>query len=282
MQIYIRLENPSDYRPVEELTREAFWGFTHPTCDEHYLVHILRTVPAFIPALDFVAEINGKLVGNVMYSKAEVVDENDNAHEVITFGPLSVLPEHWRSGVGTALMKHSILRVRELGYRGIVFHGHPDYYPSFGFQNAQVFGITNHNGKNYDALMAMELYDGALNGIRGKFYEHPVFDVKAEEAEKYNKLFSKKEPASMLPISVLPESLPEKVKVAFLERGITTLAWLNRLSGREMLAWDGMDTDVLMAINAVLKSYNYAPKLLPGCEILERAKLGIKVVEELA
>jgi predicted N-acetyltransferase YhbS len=47
LSITLRLERPEDYRAVENLTREAFWGFTGPTCDEHYLVHLLRSVPAF-------------------------------------------------------------------------------------------------------------------------------------------------------------------------------------------------------------------------------------------
>lgn len=71
MTFHLRLEQPTDYRTVEELTREAFWGFTRPTCDEHLLAHKLRQIPAFVPELDYVAEVHGKIVGNVMYSKAK-------------------------------------------------------------------------------------------------------------------------------------------------------------------------------------------------------------------
>jgi Predicted acetyltransferase len=273
--INIRLETPLDYRAVEEFTREAFWGFTHPTCDEHYLVHILRKSPVFIPELDFVAEIDGKLAGNVMYSKATVTDDNDVVHEVITFGPLSVLPEYHRTGVGTALMKHSILKARDMGFRGIIFHGHPDYYPRFGFQNASVFNITNTNGHNYDALMAMELYKGAFNGITGRYSEDSLFEIDEKEAEDYNLLFPYKEPAYMIPIDILLNQLPEKAKSAFTNRDITTLAWLNRLSGREMMTWDGIGEAEMAIINRVLNEYGYAEKLMPDCEILQRAKTGI-------
>ena len=103
MSITLRLERPEDYRAVENLTREAFWGFTGPTCDEHYLVHLLRSVPAFLPELDFVAEMDGELVGNVMYSRAKVVDDGGKETEVLTFGPLAVLPTYWHCGVGSAL-----------------------------------------------------------------------------------------------------------------------------------------------------------------------------------
>ena len=78
LSLILRQETPSDYHAVEELTREAFWGFTHPTCDEHYLAHLLRNVPAFVPELDYVAEAGGRLVGNVMYSKAKVVDSGSS------------------------------------------------------------------------------------------------------------------------------------------------------------------------------------------------------------
>jgi len=275
----IRLETPYDYRAVEELTREAFWGFTRPTCDEHYLVHLLRQSPIFIPELDFVAEINGKLVGNVMYSKATVTDDKGMVNEVITFGPLSVLPEYHRTGVGTALMKHSILHARNMGFVGIIFHGHPDYYPRFGFQNAAVFNITNANGHNYDALMAMELYESAFYGITGKYAEDSLFEIEKKEAEEYNLLFPHKAPADMIPIDILLNQLPEKAKLAFTSRNITTLAWLNRMSGREMMTWDGIGESEMAIINNILNEYGYAEKLMPDCEILKRAKTGIKVLE---
>ena len=62
MKLTIRLERPEDYREVEALTREAFWGVFHPTCDEHYLVHKLRNSRDFVPALDMVAESDGRIV----------------------------------------------------------------------------------------------------------------------------------------------------------------------------------------------------------------------------
>jgi len=189
LSITLRLERPEDYRAVETLTREAFWGFTSPTCDEHYLVHLLRSVPAFLPELDFVAEMDGELVGNVMYSRAKVVDDGGKETEVLAFGPLSVLPAYWHRGVGSALMRHSTREAKQMGYRAIVFYGPPDYYPRFGFRNARAFGITTPNGKSFDALMAMPLYDRALDSVSGAFHEDPVFAVKSEEAEAFNRTF---------------------------------------------------------------------------------------------
>ncbi len=275
MDFTLRLEFPGDYRAVEELTREAFWGFSHPTCDEHYLAHLLRKIPAFVAELDYVAEIDGKLIGNIMYSKAKVIDTQGVDHEVLTFGPLSVLPEYWHCGIGSALMRQTIAKAKRLAYRAILFYGHPDYYPRFGFQTAQAFQITTPNGKNFDALMAMPLYEGALDGITGAFYEDPVFQLDAGQAEAFNRDFPFKEPAKMLPITLLLDRLTPAAGQAFRERQITTLAWLNRFSGREMLRWEGIDESILLIINQTLREYGFAEKLLPSSVIFKMPN-GIK------
>jgi predicted N-acetyltransferase YhbS len=277
VSITLRLERPEDYRAVENLTREAFWKFMSPTCDEHYLVHLLRAVPAFLPELDFVAEMDGELVGHVMYSRAKVVDDGGKETEVLTFGPLSVLPTYWHCGVGSALMRHSIRGAKQMGYRAIVFYGHPDYYPRFGFRNAKAFGITTPNGKNFDALMAMPLYDGALDGVSGAFHEDPVFAMKSEKAEVFNRAFPHKQPASMIPIDVLTDKLEPAARKAFTERNITALAWLNRVSGREMLEWDGIDAQAMAIINKTLREHGYAEKLLPSSAVLQLAEMGVRI-----
>ena len=128
MNINIRNEAPADYRIVEELTREAFWGsMDHPTCDgEHLLVHKLRKLPDFVQELDFVAEVDGKIVGHIIYSLAKIITPNNRKIEVLNFGPLSVHPNYKRMGVGSALMHYSIAEAARLGYRAIIFYGHPD------------------------------------------------------------------------------------------------------------------------------------------------------------
>lgn len=125
MNIQIRNEQPSDFRKVEELTREAFWNLYVPGCDEHYLVHVLRNHADFIPELDFVAIVDDKIVGNIMYTKAHLLDENNEKMEIISFGPVSVLPEYQRKGIGFALIQHSIKEAIKLGHKAIVIYGTP-------------------------------------------------------------------------------------------------------------------------------------------------------------
>jgi predicted N-acetyltransferase YhbS len=193
MNIKIRLENETDYEKVENLTREAFWDLYRPGCVEHLLAHKLRKVQAFIPQLDFVAELDHQIVGNIMYSQAKVVAANGAEHEVISFGPLSVLPSHQKEGIGTALINHTKKLAEAMGYKAIVIFGNPAYYQRFGFVNAEQFNITTAAGENFEAFMVLELYAGALRGISGKFHEDPVFQINPAEFEAFEKRFPAKE-----------------------------------------------------------------------------------------
>ena len=100
MQLTIRRETPADYRAVEALTRDAFWGWgENPMCDgEHLIVHRLRESTDIVPELDFVAEANGMLVGHIIYAKAQILSPDGQKTEVLTFGPLSVLPRCQKQG----------------------------------------------------------------------------------------------------------------------------------------------------------------------------------------
>ena len=66
--LVIRRETPADYAAVEHLTREAFWNVYRPGCTEHYVVHILRNDPSFLPELDLVMEKDGQLIGHICTS----------------------------------------------------------------------------------------------------------------------------------------------------------------------------------------------------------------------
>ncbi len=92
-QTILRLETPADYSTVERITREAFWNHHVPGCDEHYLAHVLRQAECFLQELDFVAELDGTVVGNIMYTKARIVGDDATEYPVLSFGPISVLPE---------------------------------------------------------------------------------------------------------------------------------------------------------------------------------------------
>ena len=199
MEVILRLEQPSEYRVVEELTREAFWNRHVPGCNEHYLVHVMRSCGAFIGELDVVAEINGLIVGNIMYTKATILGDDGITREAICFGPISVLPSYWGKGVGSELIKFTINRAKEMGYPAVLIYGDPDYYKRFGFVPAEKFGIGSSNNMYLDALQALELYEGALKGCEGRFFEDEVYNVDEAEAERFDETFPHKKLSSDLP-----------------------------------------------------------------------------------
>lgn len=95
----IRQETKKDFSEIYELVAEAFASAQHADGNEQDLVEALRKGEAYVPELSLVAEIDGKLAGHIMFSKAKVGDDT-----VLVLAPLSVKPEFQRQGVGTALM----------------------------------------------------------------------------------------------------------------------------------------------------------------------------------
>jgi predicted N-acetyltransferase YhbS len=122
-----------------------------------------------------------------------VVDKDNHEQEVIIFGPLSVLPSLQKQGLGSALIVHTKKLALNIGYKAIVIFGNPVYYHPFGFENAKTFGISTAEGANVEEFMALELYKGGLQGITGKFYAEPVFEVTEEELGIFDKKFPYKE-----------------------------------------------------------------------------------------
>ena len=83
--IIIRLEAKDDYRAAENLTREAFWNVYRPSCVEHYVLHCYRDDPAFVPELDFVMELNGELIGQVIYVRSEIDCDDGRKVPIMTY-----------------------------------------------------------------------------------------------------------------------------------------------------------------------------------------------------
>lgn len=182
MDINVRLEEEKDYRRVEEITRAAF-GYPDRIkrgrigCPyEHWMVHELRRRDG-IMALSLVAELeDGTIVGHIICSNAVVKKEN-HVLPVLNFGPLSVLPEYQCQGVGKTLVQSMIEQAKRLDYGAILFFGRPEYYPQFGFKQAVFYEISDSEGYNYPAFMAMELKEGYLKDFRGgKYFESDIYN----------------------------------------------------------------------------------------------------------
>ncbi len=184
--INIRNETESDYQIVEDIARKAFYNIYVPGCTEHYLVHVMRCHKDFIPELDFVIELDGQVIGNIMYTRAKLVDEAGTKKEILTFGPVCVLPEYQRMGYGKMLIEHSFERAEALGYDVIVIFGSPANYVSHGFKSCKKYHVCTENGKYPAAMMVKELRPGALDGRKWIYYDSPVMAINEEEARRYD------------------------------------------------------------------------------------------------
>ncbi len=182
----IRNETPADHQTVEDMTRRAFYNLYVPGCVEHYLVHIMRDHEDFIPELDFVLELDGQIIGNIMYTKARLTDEVGIEKEILTFGPVCVMPEYQRQGYGRKLIDHSFEKAVALGYDVIVIFGSPVNYVGRGFQSCKKYNVCVEGGKYPAAMMVKELKPGALDGRKWFYHDSPVMAVSEEDAQQYD------------------------------------------------------------------------------------------------
>ena len=182
----IRNETQADRRTVEAVTRRAFYNVYAPGCTEHYLVRAMREHPDFIPELDFVAELNGQVIGNVMYTKAALTGQTGEVKDILTFGPVSIAPEHQRKGYGRLLLERSFLRAAELGWDVVVIFGSPANYVGLGFKSCKKFNVCLENERFPSAMLVKELREGALDGRRWVYRHSPVMDIDEEAARRYD------------------------------------------------------------------------------------------------
>lgn len=195
----IRLEQPQDYREVENLTREAFWNVYRPGCMEHYVLNQYRSNPDFISKLDFVMEENGCIIGHVMFSKAEITLTDGSIFPSWTFGPISIHPDHKRKGYGLKLLTYALERAKAMGIGLLQMEGNIDFYRHAGFDLASKLGIHYHGMPKEDEVpffLAQELIPGYW-GYREGTYCPPkgyfVADEHPEAFEAYEATFPKKE-----------------------------------------------------------------------------------------
>jgi Predicted acetyltransferase len=156
-KIIIRNENEADYAIVEEITRKSFYNLYVPGCIEHYLVHIMRSHEDFIPELDFVIEVDDKIIGSIMYTKAKLVDESGEERSILTFAPVCIMPEYQRKGYGKMLLEHSFHQALALGYDVIVIFGNPGNYVARGFKSCKKYNISLENGTYPAAMLVKEV-----------------------------------------------------------------------------------------------------------------------------
>lgn len=161
--IDIRPEAPADIAAIRDVHRRAFGQE-----QEGRVVDALRANGGAL--LSLVALRHGRIVGHIMYSPARVGSVQGAA-----LGPMAVVPEEQRRGVGTRLVEEGNDRVARQGCPLIVVVGHPAFYPRFGFRPASVYGVTCAWELPDDVFMVLALDDTQMAAAAGVAEYRPEF-----------------------------------------------------------------------------------------------------------
>ena len=192
----IRLEKENEHREVENLVRESFWNVYRPGCLEHFVLNQLRHDPAFVPELDFVMEMGGRLIGQNIFMRATIKADDGRDVPVMTMGPICISPELQGKGLGKILLDFSLEKAAEIGCGALCFEGNIGFYGKSGFSYASRFGIRYHglpDGADASFFLCKELIPGYLDGITGEYATPQGYFVDEEAAAEYDKTFPHKE-----------------------------------------------------------------------------------------
>ena len=163
--ITIRPETAADHESIGQVNSLAFGQDA-----EAQLVDALRD-DGFV-RLSLVAELDGEVVGHVLFSDIRIVGDDDSV-DALALAPMAVVPEHQSRGIGSELIQTGLDQCRQAGHQIVIVVGHPNYYPRFGFSPELAAPLQSKYAG--EAFMAMKLAPGALEGVTGKVRYSPPF-----------------------------------------------------------------------------------------------------------
>ena len=184
----IRLAVPSDYDAIRTLTRTAFFDVYRAGCVEHVIVDKLRHNPIYVPELEYVLEIDGTIIGHIIYALASISKTDGTTIDALIFGPISVNPHYQKHGYGGALINFTSEVAKSLGYKFIAITGHPLYYGRFGFLPARQYGLYYGDldqTADQSFFMVKWLHEPIDMDIAGKFVEPSIYHVSEEELQAF-------------------------------------------------------------------------------------------------
>lgn len=192
----IRLEKKEERREVENLVRESFWNVYRPGCLEHFVLHELRNDADFVPQLDLVMLLDGRIIGQNVFVRAAIKSDSGEDLPIMTMGPICIAPEFKRQGYGKILLDYSLERAKEMGCGAVCFEGSIGFYGKSGFTYASEFGIRYHGlpeGADQSFFLCKELAAGYLDGVTGEYSTPAGYFVDEAAAEEFDKRFPPKE-----------------------------------------------------------------------------------------
>ena len=192
----IRLEKAGEHREVETLVREAFWNVYRPGCLEHYVLHCLRGDADFVPELDFVMELDGRLIGQVIFVRTVIRADDGRDVPIMTMGPICIAPDLQGKGYGKILLDYALAKAAALGCGAVCFEGNIGFYGKSGFTYARNFSLRYHGlpaGEDDSFFLCKELIPGYLDGVTGEYATPQGYLVDEKEAEEFDNSFPPKE-----------------------------------------------------------------------------------------
>jgi putative acetyltransferase len=172
--INIRSETNADIGAITEVTIAAFKTLEISNHTEQFIIAALRDAKAL--SVSLVAEVDGRVIGHIAFSPVTISDGTKNWYGL---GPVSVLPEYQRKGIGKALMLEGLSRLKDLNAQGCCLVGHPEYYRRFGFKNMPGFV---HEGVPREVFLALS-FDGRAPQGEVTFHEGFKADGQQENAD---------------------------------------------------------------------------------------------------
>jgi len=160
-RIKIRPETKEDCTKITEVNDLAFGQK-----NEGIIIERLRKSDRFISELSLVAELEGKIVGHILFYPV-TIRSADSEFSALSLGPMAVIPELQGLGIGSRLVKEGLHIAKRLGHRSVIVVGHPEYYPRFGFKPASQWNIKAPFDAPDEAFMALELVEDELSGKSG-------------------------------------------------------------------------------------------------------------------
>jgi predicted N-acetyltransferase YhbS len=194
--VIIRHETAADRRTVEELVRESFWNVYRPGCLEHYVLHCLRSDPAFVPELNFVMEKDDRIIGQNMFMRAAIAADGGGEVPILTMGPICIANDLKRQGYGKRLLDFSLEKAAALGFGAVCFEGNIGFYGKSGFTFARNFGLRYRGlpaGADDSFFLGKELIPGYLAGVTGEYGPPQGYLVDEAEAEEFDRGFPPKQ-----------------------------------------------------------------------------------------
>jgi predicted N-acetyltransferase YhbS len=149
-----------------------------------------------VKELDFVMELDGKLIGQNMFMKTRIDADDGRTVEVLTMGPIGIAPERKRQGYGKKLLDYSLEKAKALGFGAVLFEGNIGFYGKSGFDYARNFGIRYHDleeGEDDSFFLCKELIPGYLKDVTGVYQTPQGYYVDDKDVEEFDKGFPPKE-----------------------------------------------------------------------------------------